>query len=201
MLIGYARTSTLEQVAGYSAQVKELEAAGCKKVFKEQVSSVASRPKLAQALDDLREGDVLVVTKLDRLARSVRNLMEIVDTVSAKGAALKILAMNLDTGTPTGRLMLGVLGSVAQFEREIMLERQREGIAKAKAEQKYKGRKPTAKARADEVMALSTQGLGAVEIARRVGIGRSSVYRILDQAGIEAAGGDRRRPKQGEGHR
>ena len=176
--------------------MKQLEAVGCKKIFKEQVSSVASRPKLAQALDDLREGDVLVVTKLDRLARSVRNLMEIVDTVSAKGAALKILAMNLDTGTPTSRLMLGVLGSVAQFEREIMLERQREGIAKAKAERKYKGRKPTAMARAHEVKALVGDGVGAVEIAKRLGIGRSSVYRILEDAGMAPANNGRKHRKR-----
>jgi DNA invertase Pin-like site-specific DNA recombinase len=143
MLIGYARTSTLDQKAGFDAQLRELDAAGCKKTYREQVSSVAQRPKLTQALEDLRDGDVLVVTKLDRLARSMRNLMEIVETIAAKGAALRILSLSLDTGTPTGRLMLTMLGGVAQFEREIMLERQAEGIAKAKAEGKYKGRTPT----------------------------------------------------------
>lgn len=179
MLVGYARTSTTDQTAGFEAQLQELKAAGCKRIFKEQVSSVGSRPELADALDHLREGDTLLVSKLDRLARSVRNLMEIVDDVTARGASLKILAMNLDTGTPTGRLMLGVLGSVAQFELEIMLERQREGIAKARSEGKYKGRAPTARAKADEVKQLAAAGVGATEIAKRLGIGRASVYRVL----------------------
>jgi DNA invertase Pin-like site-specific DNA recombinase len=180
MLIGYARTSTLDQVAGFDAQRKELTALGCKKVFAEQVSSVADRPKLAAALEELREGDTLAVTKLDRLARSMRDLMNIVATITERGASLRIVAMNLDTATPTGRLMLNMLGSVAQFEREMMLERQREGIAKAKADKKYKGRKPTAMARADEVKALAAKGVGATEIAKQLKIGRASVYRALE---------------------
>jgi DNA invertase Pin-like site-specific DNA recombinase len=179
MLVGYARTSTVEQHAGFDAQKRELKAAGCEKLFSEQVSSVATREKLEAALDFIREGDVLIVTKLDRLARSMRDLIEIVDRVKAKGASLRILAMNLDTNTPTGRLMLNVLGSVAEFERAIMLERQREGIAKAKAEGRYKGRQPTALAKADEVRKLHAEGVGAVDIARRLKIGRSSVYRVL----------------------
>ena len=142
MLIGYARTSTTEQVAGLEAQQRELRAAGCTRLFVEQVSSVAEREQLSAALDYLRDGDFLVVTKLDRLARSVRDLMEIVHRVEAKEAGLRILAMNLDTTKPTGRLMLQVLGAVAEFERAMMLERQREGIAKADADGKYKGRKP-----------------------------------------------------------
>ena len=146
------------------------------------VSSVAEREQLNAALAYLREGDTLVVSRLDRLARSVRNLMEIVDAISAKGAGLRILDMGLDTSGPTGRLMLGVLGSVAQFEREIMLERQREGIAKAKSEGKYKGREPTARAKADQVRKLAADGVGAVEIAERLSISRSSVWRITSAA-------------------
>lgn len=180
MLIGYARTSTLDQTAGFDAQRSELKAAGCEKVFAEQVSSVAVRKQLDRALDELRKGDALVVTKLDRLARSVRDLVAIVDTIASKGAALRILAMNLDTDTPTGRLMLGVLGSVAQFEREIMIERQREGIAKAKGLGKYRGRKPTAMAMAQQVQQLKASGVGPTEIAKRLGIGRASVYRALE---------------------
>jgi DNA invertase Pin-like site-specific DNA recombinase len=180
MLVGYARTSTLDQIAGFDAQRKELVELGCKKVFAEQVSSVANRPKLTAALDELREGDTLVVTKLDRLARSMRDLMNIVDQIQERQASLRIVAMNLDTTTPTGRLMLSMLGSVAQFEREMMLERQREGIAKAKAEGLYKGRKPTAMAKADDVKALSAKGMGATEIAKILGIGRASVYRALE---------------------
>ena len=139
MQIGYARTSTVDQVAGFEAQRRDLSAAGCKKVFAEQVSSVAERQQLMAALDYLRDGDTLIVTKLDRVARSVRDLMEIVHRIETKGAGLRILAMNLDTTTPTGTLMLQVLGAVAEFERSMMLERQREGIAKAKAEGKYQG--------------------------------------------------------------
>src|SRR6478736_4461127 len=181
-LIGYARTSTLEQEAGLDAQLAELKTLKCRRIFKEQVSSVdiVRRVQLEAAIEFLREGDVLVVTKLDRLARSIRDLVAIIDRIEAKGAALRILGMGLDTATPNGRLMLNVLGSVAQFEREIMLERQRAGIEKAKAEGKYKGRKPTARAKADEVRAMLASGLGAVAIARELGIGRSSVYRILE---------------------
>lgn len=179
LLIGYARTSTVEQGAGFEAQVRDLAALGCKRVFKEQVSSVARREQLEAALDYLRDGDTLVVTKLDRLARNMRDLIEIVERIEAKSASLRILAMNLDTGTPTGKLMLNVLGAVAQFEREMMLERQREGIAKAQAEGKYRGRAPTARAKADDVRKLVAEGKGPVEISKLLGIGRSSVHRIL----------------------
>jgi DNA invertase Pin-like site-specific DNA recombinase len=179
MKVGYGRTSTLEQTAGFEAQVRDLNAAGCEKVFKEQVSSVGKREQLAAALDFVREGDTLVVTKLDRLARSIGHLSDITKALDGKKANLQILAMGLDTTNATGRLMLNVIGSVAQFERELMLERQREGIAKAKAEGKYTGRKPTARAKADEVRSLSSQGVGATDIAKRLGIGRASVYRAL----------------------
>ena len=182
MLIGYARTSTLDQKASIEAQARDLTAAGCERLFSEQVSSVdlANREQLTQALDFIREGDALVITKLDRLARSVGHLLSIMDTIKAKGADLRILNMGIDTATPTGKLMLTVLGGIAEFEREIMLERQREGIAKAKAEGKYKGRKATARAKEEDVQKLKADGIGATEIAKRLGIGRASVYRILD---------------------
>ncbi|OYX45065.1 MAG: DNA invertase [Rhodobacterales bacterium 32-67-9] len=181
MLIGYARTSTLDQKAGLVAQLEELAKVGCEKVFLEQVSSVdvAARGRLTEALDYVREGDTLIVTRLDRLARSVSHLLEILDRLAVKGASLRILAMGIDTGTPTGKLMLTVLGGIAEFEREIMLERQREGIAKAKAAGKYRWRKPTARAKAKEVLALHGEGTGATEIARKLGLGRASVYRVL----------------------
>jgi DNA invertase Pin-like site-specific DNA recombinase len=183
MIFGYARTSTIDQKAGLDAQVRDLEAAGCEKLFIEQVSSVdmVKRDQLAAALGHIRQGDTLVVTKLDRLARSVAHLLTILETLTSKGAALRILSMGIDTATPTGKLMLTILGGVAQFEREIMLERQREGIAKAKADGKYKGRKPTAQAKSAEVLALKKQGVGASEIAKRLGIGRASVYRVIDR--------------------
>jgi DNA invertase Pin-like site-specific DNA recombinase len=181
MLIGYARTSTLDQTAGLEAQQRDLTGAGCERTYVEQVSSVdvGDRLELARALDNLRAGDALVVTKLDRLARSMAHLMELLRLIEAKGATLRILTMNLDTGTPTGRLMLNVLGSVAQFEREIMLERQREGIAKAKAAGKYKGRAPTARAKEGQVASMAAKGISLSEIARQLGIGKASVHRIL----------------------
>lgn len=185
MQIGYARTSTLEQVAGFEAQKRDLEAAGCKKVFAEQVSSVAQREQLEAAIDYLRDGDSLVVTKLDRLARSMRDLLDIVARIEAKGAGLRILAMNLDTTTATGKLMLNVLGSVAEFERSMMLERQREGIAKAKAEGKFKGRAPTARAKAGEVEAMLAAGESPTVVAKKLGIGRSSVYRAMADRGLK----------------
>ena len=120
-----------------------------------------------------------MVTRLDRLARSTAHLLEIVKTIETKGAALRILDLNVDTATATGRLLLTMIGAIAEFERRLMLERQREGIQKAKLAGKYRGRKPTAQAKAADVRALKAQGIGASEIARRVGIGRASVYRLL----------------------
>ena len=118
MKIGYARTSTVEQIAGLEAQDCELRVAGVEKVFSERVSSVAKREQLEAALDFCRKGDVLVVTKLDRLARSMTDLVAITSKLKAKGVELQVLAMALDTSTPTGKLMLNLMGSFAEFERE-----------------------------------------------------------------------------------
>lgn len=182
MIIGYARTSTADQSAGLEAQQRDLEAAGAERIFAEQISSVANRPALEQALGYIRDGDTMIVTKLDRLARSIRDLIEIVERIQSKGAKLRILGMDLDTSSATGKLMLGILGSVAEFEREIMLERQREGIAKAKAEGKYKGRAPTAQKKAESVLKLLNDGLTEIEVAEQLDISRSSVQRIKRQS-------------------
>jgi DNA invertase Pin-like site-specific DNA recombinase len=179
MMIGYARASTIDQEAGFQAQIKALTAAGCEKVFSEQVSSVAQRPQLEAALDYLRGSDVLVITRLDRLARSVAHLVAIGEQLQSKGVSLKVLDQAIDTSTPTGRLMFNMLGSIAQFERELMLERQREGIARAKAEGKYKGRRPTARAKTSDVQRLRAEGIGPTEIGKRLKISRASVYRFL----------------------
>ena len=191
MFVGYARTSTAEQNAGLDAQRRDLGATGCTKLFVEQVSSVAKREQLEAALDFVREGDTLVVTKLDRLARSTSDLLAIVARLDAKDVALRILDFGgsaVDTKSPAGKLMLTVFAATAQFEREVMLQRQREGIAAAKAAGKYKGRAPTAKAQSAAVTQLRDEGIGATEIARRLGIGRASVYRILQDAdGVAAA--------------
>jgi len=149
--------------------LKQLKAAGCEKVFSEQVSAVAAtREQLEAALDFVREGDSFIVTKLDRLARIVPHLCE-----------LEVLDQAIDTSTPTGRLMFNLLGSIAQFERELTRERMLVGIAKARSEGKYKGRAPTARAKADKVRELRDAGVRPAEIARQVGISRTSVYRVL----------------------
>jgi len=177
--IGYARVSSSSQDAGLAAQERDLLATGCTKLFIERASSVAQRDQLAAAMAFAREGDCFVVTKLDRLCRSVADLVAITETLHAKGVALRILSMNLDTTTPTGKLMLNLLGSIAEFERSLMLERQREGIAKAKADGKYRGRAPTARRLAPQVHELRASGIGASAIAEQLGISRASVHRIL----------------------
>lgn len=188
-LVGYARTSTTDQKAGLEAQLRDLEAAGCTKIFREELSSVATqRPQLETALEYVRHGDTMVVTKLDRLARSVSDLVGIQDRLAKKGVGLRILALNLDTTAPTGKLMVNLLGSIAEFERELMLERQREGIAKAKAEGKYAGRQPTARAKAADVMRLRAEGKSAGDIVAALGISRASVFRILAENIEEPAG-------------
>lgn len=185
-LIGYARTSTLEQCAGLDAQIRDLKQAGAKRLFKEQLSSVdAKRPELEAALDFIREGDVLVVTKIDRLARSVANLVDIERKLHAKGASLRVLDPGIDTGTSIGRLVFNMVAAIAQFEREIMLERQREGIAKAKRDGKYKGRKPTAREKSADALTLLKSGIGATDVAKQLGISRRSVYRIIEDAAAE----------------
>ncbi len=184
MLIGYARTSTLEQKASLDSQRESLRAVGCEKVYEEQVSSVAPRESLRAALEFCREGDTLVVAKLDRLARSVKHLGEIVEDLEKRRIGLRVLNLGLDTSNATGKLMLNVLGSVAQFEREMMLERQREGIAKAKAQGKYKGRKPTARMNADRILDHLAQGYSKRETAERLKISERSVYRIAAESDL-----------------
>lgn len=183
-LVGYARTSTIEQVAGFEAQKRILAEAGVDRIFEEQVSSVGHREALKEALRYVRAGDTLLVTKLDRLARSTAHLLEIVADLEAKEVALRILDFGggtVDTKSPTGKLMLTMLGAMAEFERGMMLERQREGIAKAKAEGKYKGRKPTVRNQIEEIVRLKNEGLGATAIAKQLGVGRASIYRILNE--------------------
>jgi len=183
-LIGYARTSTIDQKAGLEAQLRDLTNAGCTKIFQEEISSRASqRPQLTAAFDYMREGDTLVVTKIDRLARSVRDLSALVDTLKARGINIRFLANpDMNTDSANGKLMLSVLGAIAEFERDLMLERQREGIAKAKAEGKYKGRRATAQAKSADVLRLKAEGKTVNEIIAETGISRASVFRILKHA-------------------
>jgi DNA invertase Pin-like site-specific DNA recombinase len=179
MIVGYARTSTTDQTAGLAAQERDLKAAGAERIFGEQVSSVAPRAALRECLAFLRDGDALMVTKPDRLARSTAELLAIEADLSKRGVGLIVLSMGgerLDTRNPTSKLMLTILAGVATWEREIMLERQREGIARAKAEGKYKGRPVSIDAA--EVRRLA-ETMGPVAIAKQLGIAQSSVYRML----------------------
>jgi len=182
MLIGYARTSTVDQQAGFEAQLVELKSYGCDRTYQEQVSAVATRNQLDSALDMLRKGDKLVVTKLDRLARSVAHMGDILQQIEAKGAGLVILSLGserIDTTTATGKLILNMMVSVAQFEREMMKERQIEGIKRAQAEGKYKGRVPKAMQQADKVKALVDAGVTRVQVQEQLGISKASYYRCL----------------------
>ena len=190
MLIGYARTSTVDQNAGLEGQIRDLKAAGAEKVFSEQVSSVAERAELERAIEFAREGDTLIVAKPDRLARSTADLLGLVSRLETKGVSLLILSMGgerLDTRNPTSKLMLTILAGVATWEREIMLERQREGIAKAAAEGKYKGRRQLPKHRPRSVLELAEAGETREAIAKQLGMGVASVYRII--AANKAASG------------
>ena len=180
MIVGYARTSTADQSAGLAAQERDLKAAGAEKLFVEQVSSVATRDRLSECLTFLREGDALMVCKPDRLARNTAELLTIETDLSRRKIGLVVLSMGgerLDTRNPTSKLMLTILGGVATWEREIMLERQREGIAKAKNEGKYKGR--PCSINPEDVRRLASN-MGPAAIAKQLGIARSSVYRMLE---------------------
>lgn len=182
-LVGYARTSTADQIAGLEHQIEELKRSGCSRIFAEHVSAVErQRPELEAALDWVRSGDTFIVAKPDRLARNVVELLSTVERLKAKGVMVRILSMHLDTGNPTSNLILTILAGVGSWEREVMLERQKIGIAKAKADGKYRGRAPTARAKTPEVLQLKAEGKTAADIARTVGISRASVYRALAEA-------------------
>ena len=182
MLVGYARVSTSDQENGLAGQVEELKGQGCTEIFEEMVSAAKSRPRLEAMLQFVRKGDVVVITKLDRMARSVPDLIRIISVLEEKEVALKILAMGVDTHTPTGKLLISLMGSIATFEREIMLERQRIGIKAAKEAGRYKGRVPVALRQTEKVLQLRKQGLKATEIAKETGISLASTYRILKSA-------------------
>lgn len=177
-IVGYARVSTRDQ--NLEGQLEQLKEVGAGRIFQEKLSGVdTERPELNNMLDYVRSGDTVVICKIDRMARSTKHLLEIVETLKSKEVALRVLNINLDTSTPNGKLMLTMLGAIAEFERELMLERQREGIERAKLAGKYKGRKATARAKADQVIELTSKGLTRQQVADELGIGIASVYRIL----------------------
>jgi DNA invertase Pin-like site-specific DNA recombinase len=177
-ILGYARASTLDQST--DIQIEQLKAAGCELVRAEKKSGTSrdGRTELQTLLDFLRSGDTLVVTRIDRLARSIGDLQDIVRLLKAKSVSLKATEQPIDTGTAAGKAFLDMLGVFAEFETNLRKERQLEGIAKAKAAGIYKGRPP--KISAAEIAKLKSEGLGPTAIADRLGIGRASVYRLME---------------------
>jgi len=182
MIVGYARVSSSSQ--SLEVQHEQLQAAGCEKVFAEKRSglTIEGRDALSDAIDFVREGDVLAVTRLDRLARSVVDLHRLIGRLSAKGCGFRVLQQSgIDTTTSTGKLTLSVLGAVAEFEADIRRDRQREGIERAKAKGVYRGRRSNIDtARINTLMAA---GITPAAIAREMGIGRASVYRLARKLG------------------
>ena len=178
MLVGYARVSTEDQ--DLTVQLEKLSAAGCEKVFSEKRSGTSTnRDELQRCLEFVREGDVLIVTRLDRFARSAHDLHNMIHTLVHKGVGFRCLDQaGIDTTTSMGKLILGVLGSVAEFETDLRSERQREGIAKAKAQGAYKG----GKTRIDpvRVRTMLSEGMNPSTVARTLGISRQSVYRLME---------------------
>jgi DNA invertase Pin-like site-specific DNA recombinase len=179
MMYGYARVSTIEQ--DLSIQQAALTAAGCAVIRSEKVTgtSTEGREELATLLQFLREGDTLVVTRIDRLARSLRDLQNMVHDLRRRGVTLRATEQPIDTGTAAGKCFLDMLGVFAEFETNLRRERQMEGIARAKANGVYAGKGRPASIDVARVRELKAQGLGATEIAKALNIGRASVYRVL----------------------
>ena len=180
MQIGYARTSTDGQ--DHALQLDALQAAGCDKVFVETASATrADRPELAKALEMARQGDVLVVWRLDRLARSLKHLIALSEDLQLRGVALRSLTESIDTSTSSGRFMFAIIGALAQMEREIIVERTRAGLRAAAARGRRGGRPAVldaAKLHAAKAM-LAAGTMTAGEIARQIGCAPSTLYRHL----------------------
>lgn len=175
-IIGYARVSS----EGQNLEVQLKALSDCDLIFKEKLSgSTKARPELEGLLETVQEGDVVKVTKLCRLARNTRHLLEIVEYLDECKVSLQVLNLGIDTSSSTGRLMLTMIGAVAAFERQLLLERQAEGIALAKQQGRYKGRKPTARDKSKEVLLLLEQGRSKEAVANKLNISVSSVYRIV----------------------
>jgi len=179
MKIGYARVSTSEQDFGLAAQEAELTVAGCERIYADRVSgTVASRPELDRMLDSLREGDQVVIVRLDRLARSLPHLLELAAQFEAQGVDLTSLHESLDTSTPTGRFTYSVLGAVAQLERDLISARTKAGLAAAKEQGRTGGRPPAlTDAQEQHAKELRAAGKPVAEIADLLGTSRQTIYR------------------------
>ena len=178
MKYGYARVSTSDQ--DLTIQIDALKEVGCETIRQEKISgtSIQGRDELNILLEFLREGDELVITRIDRLARSIRDLQNIVYDLDKKGVTLSATEQPIQTNTSAGKCFLDMLGVFGEFETNLRKERQMEGIAKAKEKGVYKGRKPSVDV--EKVKELKENGLGASAIAKEMGIGRASVYRALE---------------------
>ncbi len=183
MLLGYARVSTTDQKL--ILQIDALHKAGCERLYAEKMSGASrERPQLDRLLSELRPGDVVVVWKLDRLGRSLRDLVEIVDRIQKKDAGLRSLSDPIDTTTPSGRLIFGVFASLAEFERELIRERTRAGLAASRARGRLGGRPPGLnKAAQQKALAAETlyreRKLSVQAIAKELGISKATLYRYL----------------------
>ena len=183
MLIGYARVSKLDQ-QDTRAQVKALKAAGCKRIFQESASGGRwDRPELHRALDHVREGDVLVVWKLDRLSRSLKDLLHILEKITEAKGGFRSLTEAIDTTTSAGRMMLQMLGAFAEFERSMVSERTRLGLQAARERGRVGGRQPklTSHQRSEAIKLVTTGAKSAAEVARLFRVHRSSISRLLAQ--------------------
>ena len=187
MIIGYARVSTQDQ--NLDLQTDELTKLGCQKIYQEKVSSGKERPQLIKMIENLREGDSVMVWKLDRLARSLKELINLVEILRVKKVNFTSIKDSIDTSTVPGRLLLNIFGSLAEFERDTIRERTKAGLSAAKARGRMGGKKkglsPEAKKKAETAVMLYKQKKSAVEIAGIIGVGRATVYRYLEEMGQE----------------
>ena len=179
MIIGYARVSTNDQ--NLDAQIAALAEAGAEKIFEEKVTGKSKdRPELHKLLEQLRESDVVIVTKYDRLARSLKDLMEIVETIRKRNAGFRSLGEDIDTTTPTGRLFFHIFGSIAEFERERIVERTHEGLSAARKRGRVGGRRPSlTPEQRDEVRRMRDDEHRKIsEIARIFGVSHMTIRRV-----------------------
>tara|TARA_E500000178_G_C16810902_1_gene656905 strand:+ start:246 stop:806 length:561 start_codon:yes stop_codon:yes gene_type:complete len=183
MKVGFARQSTTNQKFGLDHQIELLKKEGCEKIFSEEVSALTkTRPEFENALEFVREGDIFVITTLSRFGRSLKHILDNVAKLKKKNVSFKVLDLSIDTSSPTGSLVFNLIASIYQFEREIMLERQMVGVARAKKEGKYSGRVPTVRKKRDAIAKLHKQGMKPSLIAKELNIGVASVYRYREVA-------------------
>jgi DNA invertase Pin-like site-specific DNA recombinase len=183
-LYGYARVSTMDQ--DLSIQILRLKAAGCTTIYQEKYSgSIRTRPQLTACLKALQAGDTLVITRIDRLARSTQHLCNIMADLEARGVLFKVVEQVIDTASPAGKLQFHLLAAIAEFEKDLHKERQREGIAQAKTKGVYQGKRPTlSRSQVTALLAQRGAGVPIRELMRTFRLSKASVYRYLAQASL-----------------